>query len=55
MIACSTDLDPFVPAIDLGTPDYDVWMAAAVLSALPPLIIFLVLERQYLRGLRDVA
>ena len=37
------------------TPDYDVWMAAAVLSTLPPLIFFLVLERPYLRGLEALS
>jgi multiple sugar transport system permease protein len=37
------------------TPDYEVWMAAAVLSTLPPLIFFLVLERPYLRGLEALS
>jgi multiple sugar transport system permease protein len=37
------------------TPDYDIWMAAAVLSTLPPLIFFLVLERPYLRGLEALS
>jgi ABC-type glycerol-3-phosphate transport system permease component len=37
------------------TPDYDVWMAAAVLSTLPPLLFFLVLERPYMRGLEALS
>ena len=31
--------------------DYHIWMAAATLAALPPLIFFVILERPYLRGL----
>lgn len=37
------------------TPDYDIWMAAATLSTLPPLLFFLVLERPYLRGLEALS
>ena len=37
------------------TPDYDIWMAAAVLSTLPPLLFFLILERPYLRGLEALS
>lgn len=36
-------------------PDYEIWMAAAVLSTLPPLIFFLVLERPYMRGLESLS
>lgn len=36
-------------------PDYEIWMAAAVLSTLPPLLFFLVLERPYLRGLEALS
>lgn len=35
--------------------DYHIWMAAASLAALPPLIFFLVLERPYLRGLEALS
>ena len=31
--------------------DYHIWMAAATLAALPPLIFFVILERPYMRGL----
>jgi multiple sugar transport system permease protein len=36
-------------------PDYEIWMAAAVLSTLPPLIFFLILERPYMRGLETLS
>lgn len=36
-------------------PDYEIWMAAAVLSTLPPLIFFLILERPYMRGLEALS
>lgn len=36
-------------------PDYEIWMAAAVLSTLPPLIFFLILERPYMRGLESLS
>ena len=36
-------------------PDYEIWMAAAVLSMLPPLIFFLILERPYMRGLESLS
>lgn len=35
--------------------DYHLWMAAATLSVLPPLIFFLLLERPYLRGLETLS
>lgn len=35
--------------------DYHLWMAAATLAVLPPLIFFLVLERPYLRGLETLS
>ena len=35
--------------------DYHLWMAAATLSVLPPLIFFLVLERYYIRGLEALS
>jgi multiple sugar transport system permease protein len=37
------------------TPDHHIWMAAATLSTLPPLIFFLVHERPYLRGLEALS
>lgn len=36
-------------------PDYEIWMAAAVLSTLPPLVFFLILERPYMRGLESLS
>jgi multiple sugar transport system permease protein len=36
-------------------PDYSLWMAAATLSTLPPLIFFLILERPYMRGLESLS
>lgn len=36
-------------------PDHHIWMAAATLSTLPPLVFFLVLERPYLRGLEALS
>jgi multiple sugar transport system permease protein len=35
--------------------DYHLWMAAATLSVVPPLIFFLVLERYYIRGLEALS
>jgi ABC-type glycerol-3-phosphate transport system permease component len=35
--------------------DYHLWMAAATLSVLPPLIFFLILERAYMRGLEALS
>lgn len=35
--------------------DYHLWMAAATLSVLPPLIFFLILERYYMRGLEALS
>lgn len=35
--------------------DYHLWMAAATLSVLPPLIFFLLLERPYMRGLEALS
>lgn len=35
--------------------DYHLWMAAATLSVLPPLLFFLVLERPYMRGLEALS
>jgi len=35
--------------------DYHLWMAAATLSVLPPLIFFLILERSYMRGLEALS
>jgi len=35
--------------------DYHLWMAAATLAVLPPLLFFLVLERPYLRGLETLS
>jgi len=35
--------------------DYHLWMAAATLSVLPPLLFFLVLERYYIRGLEALS
>lgn len=31
--------------------DYNIWMAAATLATIPPLIFFVILERPYMRGL----
>ena len=31
--------------------DYHIWMAAATIATLPPLLFFIILERPYLRGL----
>ncbi|GAA4432857.1 carbohydrate ABC transporter permease [Actinokineospora soli] len=35
--------------------DYSVWMAAATLAVIPPLVFFLIFERPYLRGLEAMA
>jgi multiple sugar transport system permease protein len=35
--------------------DYHLWMAAATLSVVPPLIFFLLLERYYIRGLEALS
>lgn len=35
--------------------EYNIWMAAAVLAILPPLIFFLIMERPYLRGLEALS
>jgi multiple sugar transport system permease protein len=35
--------------------DYHLWMAAATLAILPPLVFFLALERPYLRGLETLS
>jgi multiple sugar transport system permease protein len=35
--------------------DYHLWMAAATLSVIPPLIFFLILERYYIRGLEALS
>lgn len=35
--------------------DYHIWMAAAMLSVLPPVIFFLILERSYMRGLEALS
>jgi len=35
--------------------DYHLWMAAATLAVLPPLLFFLILERPYLRGLETLS
>ncbi len=35
--------------------DYHLWMAAATLSVLPPLVFFLILERSYMRGLEALS
>jgi ABC-type glycerol-3-phosphate transport system permease component len=35
--------------------DYQLWMAAATLAIIPPLLFFLVLERPYLRGLETLS
>src|SRR5215831_18409906 len=35
--------------------DYHLWMAAATLSVLPPLIFFMILERYYMRGLEALS
>lgn len=35
--------------------DYHLWMAAATLSVLPPLIFFIILERPYMRGLEALS
>ena len=35
--------------------DYHLWMAAATLAIVPPLLFFLVLERPYLRGLETLS
>jgi multiple sugar transport system permease protein len=35
--------------------DYHLWMAAATLSVVPPLIFFLILERYYIRGLEALS
>lgn len=35
--------------------DYNVWMAAATIAMIPPLIFFLILERPYLRGLEAMS
>jgi multiple sugar transport system permease protein len=35
--------------------DYHLWMAAATLAVIPPLLFFLILERPYLRGLETLS
>lgn len=35
--------------------DYQIWMAAATIAILPPLIFFLILEKPYLRGLEAMS
>ncbi len=35
--------------------DYHLWMAAATLAVLPPLILFLLLEGPYMRGLETLS
>jgi multiple sugar transport system permease protein len=35
--------------------DYHLWMAAATLAVLPPLVFFFILERPYLRGLETLS
>lgn len=35
--------------------DYHLWMAAATLAVIPPLVFFLILERPYLRGLETLS
>jgi len=35
--------------------DYHLWMAAATLAVVPPLVFFLLLERPYLRGLETLS
>lgn len=35
--------------------EYNIWMAAAVLAILPPLIFFIIMERPYLRGLEALS
>src|SRR5207247_10671787 len=35
--------------------DYHLWMAAAALAVLPPLAVFFLLERQYMRGLEALS
>ncbi|HZQ11127.1 MAG TPA: carbohydrate ABC transporter permease [Anaerolineae bacterium] len=35
--------------------DYHLWMAAATIAVLPPLVFFLILERPYLRGLETLS
>jgi ABC-type glycerol-3-phosphate transport system permease component len=35
--------------------DYQLWMAAATLSVIPPLLFFLLLERPYMRGLEALS
>lgn len=35
--------------------DYNLWMAAATIAAVPPLLFFLILERPYLRGLETLS
>jgi multiple sugar transport system permease protein len=35
--------------------DYHLWMAAATLSVIPPLVFFLILERPYMRGLEALS
>jgi multiple sugar transport system permease protein len=35
--------------------DYHIWMAAATLSVVPPLLFFLLLERYYIRGLEALS
>lgn len=35
--------------------DYNLWMAAATIAMIPPLVFFLILERPYLRGLEAMS
>ena len=35
--------------------EYNIWMAAAVLAIIPPLVFFMILERPYLRGLEALS
>jgi ABC-type glycerol-3-phosphate transport system permease component len=35
--------------------DYHLWMAAATISVLPPLVFFIILERAYMRGLEALS
>jgi multiple sugar transport system permease protein len=35
--------------------DYHLWMAAATLAIIPPLLFFLILEKPYLRGLETLS
>lgn len=35
--------------------DYNIWMAAATIATLPPLIFFMIFERPYMRGLETLS